>query len=101
LGQSPFPPSDSDEGNGSNGYLIGNMMSKMMMQNRMDTKQRGQQYKNETEQREREVQLWHEEMAIMQEESLVQRQMMNLMLLAMLNRNGGDNSNPPPSPSNT
>ncbi len=55
--KSPVPPSDSDEGDGSNGCLFGNMMSMMMMQNRMDTKQREQQYKVEAKQREWEFQL--------------------------------------------
>jgi hypothetical protein len=30
-----------------------------------------------------------------------QTQMMNAMFMAMLNKNGGDSSNPPSSPSNT
>ncbi len=42
------PTSDkSDEGDGSDGYSFGNMMSMMMMQNRFDNKQREQQYRKE------------------------------------------------------
>jgi hypothetical protein len=47
-------------------------------------------------------------MAIVREEACAQRQMMaaqsqmmNAMFMSMLNKDGGDNSNPPPSPSNT
>ncbi len=41
--KSPVPPSDSDESDGSNGYLFGNIMSMMMFQKRMDTEQRERQ----------------------------------------------------------
>ncbi len=73
----------------------------MMMQNKMDNDGREQQNKFDTEQREREYQLRREEMVIAHEEARVQRQLMNLMFMSMLNRNGGtDNSNPaPPSSS--
>jgi hypothetical protein len=58
------------------------------------------QYQSESEVREREFQLHREEMAIACKEACAQWQMMNVMLLTMLNKNGGqDNSNPPPSPS--
>jgi len=47
-------------------------------------------------------------MAIAREDARAQRQMMhaqsqmmNAMFMSMLTKNGGDNSNPPPSPSNT
>jgi len=84
------------------------MMSMMMMQHRLDNEQREQQYKIEYEQREREYELRREEMAIAREDARAQRQMMhaqsqmmNAMFMSMLTKNGGDNSNPPPSPSNT
>jgi hypothetical protein len=38
-------------------------------------------------------------MAIVREEARDQRQMMNLLFMQMLNRNGGGDSNQPPSPS--
>ena len=90
----------SDQGDGSDGYSFGNMMSMMMMQNRFNNKQREQQYQKESELREWEFQLHREEMAIARKEAHMQCQMMNVMLMTMLNKNeGGDNSNPPPSPS--
>jgi hypothetical protein len=48
-------------------------MGMMMMQNRMDNKQRERQYKSESEQREREFQLRREEMAIVRKEAWAQR----------------------------
>jgi hypothetical protein len=98
----------SDDGEGGDGWSFGNMMHMMMMQNKMDNdrreeqnKIREEQNKIEADQREREYQLRREEMAIAREEAREQRQLMNLMFMTMLNKNGGtDNSNPaPPSPS--
>ena len=90
-----------------NGFTFGKVMGMMMMQNRMDNEQRERQYKSESEQREREFQLCREEMAIARKEAWAQRkmmsaqtQMMNAMFMAMLKKNTGDSSNPPPSPSN-
>ena len=104
------PTSESDDGDGD-GFSFGRIMGMMMMQNRADSEQREQQhkkeaeqreqqYKIESEQREREFQLRREEMAIAREDARAQRQMMNMMFMSMLNKNGGDSSNPPPSPSN-
>ena len=84
-----------------NGFTFGKVMGMMMMQNRMDNEQRERQYKSEKEQRDREYELRREEMAIVREDAHAQRQIMNMMLMSMLNKNGGENSNPPPSPSNT
>ena len=64
-------------------------MSMMMMQKRFDNEQKERQYQKESELREREFQLCCEEMAIVCEEVCVQRQMMNVMLMTMLNKNGG------------
>ena len=98
--KSPSNLSDTD-GEGD-GWSFGNMMHMMMMQGRLDNERRGQQNKNEADQREREYQLRREEMALAREEAREQRQMMNLMFMAMLNKNAGNDSNPhPPSPSNT
>ncbi len=72
----------------------------MMMQSHMESEQREQQYRNASEQQEREYHLCQEEMAIARKNAHAQRQMMNMMFMAMMNRNGGDNSNPPASPSN-
>jgi hypothetical protein len=100
------PIYESNDGDG-NGFTFGKVKGMLMMQNRMDNEQRERQYKSESEQREREFQLCWEEMAIVREEARAQRQMMsaqtqmmNTMFMAMLNKNTGDSSNPPPSPSN-
>ena len=74
------------------------MMHMMMVQSRMDNEQREHQYKIESKQREREYQLHREELANACEESREQRQLMNFLFLSMLNKNGGSNVNPPPSP---
>ena len=74
------------------------MMHMMMVQSRMDNEWREQQYKIESEQREQEYQLHWEELAIAHDEAREQRQLMNLLFMSMLNKNGGSNSNPPPSP---
>ena len=92
------PSNASDDGEES-GWSFGNMMHMMMMQNRMDNERREQQYKNESEQREREYQLRREELAIARDEAWEQRQLTNLLFMSMLNKNGGSNSNPPLSPS--
>ncbi len=52
-------------------------------------------------QREQEYQLHREVMAIVREDACMQRQLMNVMMMAMLNKNGGDNvTQPPNSPKN-
>ena len=96
------PSNASDDGEGGDGWSFGNMMHMMMMQNRMDNERREQietdrreQQDRIAEQREREYQLRREEMAVAREEAREQRQLMNLMFMSMLNRNGGSNSNPP------
>ncbi len=91
------PSNASDEG--EDGYSFGNMMYMTMMQNRMDNERREQQHKSDSEQRERKYQVLWEEMAIAREEARDQRQMINIMFMQMLNRNGGGDSNLPPSPS--
>jgi len=65
------------------------MMGMMMMQNRHESDQREQQNRIDAEQRDREYQLRREEMAIAREDARAQRQLMNMMLMAMMNRNGG------------
>jgi hypothetical protein len=85
----------------SDGFSFGRMMSMMIMQSRMKSEQREQQYRNESEQQEREYHLCREEMATARKDAHVQRQMMNMMFMVMMNRNGGDNSYLPASPSNT
>ncbi len=52
------------------------------------------QHKSNSEQREWEYQLRQEEMAIARDEACDQRQMMNLLFMQMLNRNGGEGQQP-------
>jgi hypothetical protein len=80
------PSNASDEG--EDGYSFGNMMYMMMMKNRIDNERREQQHKSNSEQREWEYQLCWEEMATAHEEACDQRQVMNLMFMQMLNKNG-------------
>ena len=96
----------SGDGEGGDGWSFGNIMHMMMMQNRMDNERREQmetdrreQQDRIAEQREQEYQL-RREMAAAREEAREQRQLMNLMFMSMLNKNGGtETSNPlPPSP---
>ncbi len=87
---------DSEE----NGFSFQNMMSMMMYQNRAESEQRERQSRIDAEQRDREYQLRREEMAIVREDAYAQRQLMNVMMMAMLNRNGGGivlNLNLPPA----
>jgi hypothetical protein len=63
--------------------------------------QRERQHKIDAELREREYELCCEEMAIACEEACTQRQLMNVMMMSLLNKNGGDNGPcPPASPMN-
>ena len=96
--RSPSSSVASDDGEGGgDGWSFGNMMHMMMMQNRMDNEQREQQRRIDSEQRDREYQLRRDEMAMAREETREQRQLMNLMLMSMLRKDGGtDNSNPTP-----
>ncbi len=59
----------------------------MMMQSRMESEQRERQYRNESEQREHEYQLCQEEKAVAREDACMQRQKMNMMFIAMINKN--------------
>ena len=96
--KTPRKSRDSDDSE-ENGFSFQNMMSMMMYQNRAESEQRERQSKIDAEQRDREYQLRREEMAIAREDARAQRQLMNVMMMAMLNRNGGGivpNLNLPP-----
>jgi hypothetical protein len=58
--------------------------------------QRERQHRIDAELRERKYELCREEMAIAHEEARVQRQLMNVMMISLLNINGGDNVPCPP-----
>ncbi len=73
----------------------------MMMKQCRENVWREQQYKNSSEQQEREYQLCWEEMVIAREDACAQGLLMNMMFMSMMNRTRGDNRNPPSSPRNT
>ena len=90
---------DSNEG----GCLFGSMMCMMMHQSRIESEQREHQNKQrehqhiiDAEQRERKYELRHEKMAIACKEACTQRQLMNVMTMSFLNKNGGENIPCPP-----
>jgi hypothetical protein len=91
-----------------NEFLFGSMMCMMMHQSWMEleqrqrqNKQRKHQHKIDAKLRERKYELHCEEMAIVRKEPRVQRQLMNVMIMWLLNKNGGDNVPcPPASPMN-
>ncbi len=80
----------------------------MMHQSQMESEQREHQneqrkrkHKIDAKLRERKYELCHEEMMIAREEACAQRQLLNVMMMSMLNKNGGDNVPcPPASPMN-
>ena len=83
------PNNNRDNDDEESGFTFQNMMGMMIMQNRHESDQREQQNRIDAEQRDREYQLRREEMAIAREDACAQRQLMNVMLMAKLNRNGG------------
>jgi hypothetical protein len=84
---------DSDD----NGFLFRGMMCMMMHQSWMESEKRerqnkqGHQHKIDAELREREYKLCREEMAIARKEACAQKQLMNVMMMSLLNKNGGNN----------
>jgi hypothetical protein len=99
--------SHTDDSN-EDGFLFGSTMCMMMHQSRMESEQmerqneqRERQHKIDAKLREREYELHREEMAVAHEESCMQRQLMNVMMMSLFNKNGGDNGPcPPASPMN-
>ncbi len=74
----------------------------MMHQNRIkleqrdcQNKQRDHRHKIDAKQREGKYQLCHEEMVIARKDACVQRQLMNIIMMALLNKNGDDNATSP------
>jgi hypothetical protein len=122
----PFktPRKSRDNDDEGNGLSFQNMMSMMMYQSRVESEHRERQSKVEAEQRDREYQLRRdemaqgraeleqrerqskveaelrrEEMAIAREDARAQRQVMNMMMMAMINRNAeGGSTQPQPPP---
>jgi hypothetical protein len=87
--KTPQKSQDSDNNDDDNRFTFQNMMSMMMYLSRVESDQWERQSKIEAEQREREHQLCREEMAIARKDARAQRQLMNMMMMSMLNRNRG------------
>jgi hypothetical protein len=75
----------------------------MMHQSRMESEQRERQHEQRDHQRridsklrEQKYELCREEMVIVCKEAHTQRQLMNVMMMLLLNKNGGDNVPCPP-----
>ena len=97
--KNPRKSRDNDDSE-ENGFSIQNVMSMMMYQNRAESEHRERQSRIDAEQRDQEYQLRREEMAIAREDARAQRQLMNVMMMAMLNRiGGGGSTQPQPTPS--
>ncbi len=84
-------------------FLFGSMMCMMMPQSWMEleqrerqNEQRERQHRIDPELREREYKLCREEMAVACKEACMQRQLMNVMMMSLLNKNRGDNIPCPP-----
>jgi hypothetical protein len=89
-------------------FLFGSMMCMMMHQSWIESEQRERQneqrecqHKIDAELRDCEYQLCREEMAIARKEACTQRQLMNVMMMTLLNKNKVIMYLPPPvSPMN-
>ena len=90
------------DGNKNDSFLLGHMMSYMMYQNRAGSEQRDRQNRINAEHREREYELCCEELAVQRKENHAQRQLTNVVMMAMINKNNKskNNSTPNDSPMN-
>ncbi len=100
---------NSKDGKYNNSFSFGHMMSYMMYHNRVELEQRDcqnridserreheyelhheelavQQNRIDSERREHEYELHHEELAVQHKENCAQRQLMNVMMMAILNK---------------
>jgi hypothetical protein len=96
--KTPRKKSSCTDNNNDGGFSFGSMMCMMMHQSWMESeqrkrqnKQREHQHRIDAELRKHEYELCREEMAIAREEVCAQRQLMNVMMMSLLNKNGGDN----------
>ncbi len=86
-------PGHSKDGNDNDGFSFGQMMSYMMYQNRVESEQRDRQNRIDAERREPEYELHRMELAVQCEENCAQRQLMNIMMMAILNKNNKPKNN--------
>jgi hypothetical protein len=104
--KTPRKKSSCTDNRNDDGFLFGSMMCMMMHQCWMESEQREHQneqrehqHRIDAELREHKYKLCRKEMAIACEEACVQRQLMNVMMMSFLNKNGSDNvPHPPGSP---
>jgi hypothetical protein len=101
--KTPRKKSSCTDDSNDDGFSFGSMMCMMMNQSWMESEQRGHQNEQREHQhriaaelRERKYELCHEEMVIAREEARAQRQLMNVMMMLLLKKNGGDNVPLPP-----
>jgi hypothetical protein len=101
--KTPRKRSSRTDNSNDDGFLFGSMMCMMMHQSWMESeqrerqnKQREHQHRIDAELREREYKLCREEMVIAHEKACAQWQLMNVMMMLLLNKNGGDNVPCPP-----
>jgi hypothetical protein len=77
----------SKEGNNNNGFLFGLEMRFMVYQNMVKPEQRVHQNRIDAERREHEYELRRKELAVQRKENPAQHQLMNVMMMAILNKN--------------
>jgi hypothetical protein len=77
---------NSKDGNNNDGFLFGQMMSYVVYQNRVKSEQRDRQNRIDAEHREGEYGHCREELAVQHEENRAQHQLMNVMMMAIINR---------------
>jgi hypothetical protein len=101
--RTPRKKSSCTDDSNYDGFSYGSMMCMMMHQSQMESEQREHQneqrehqHRIDAELREHKYELCCEEMAIVCEEAHAQRQLMNVMMMLLLNKNGGDNIPCPP-----
>ncbi len=101
--KTPRKKSSCTDNSDDDGFSFGSMMCMMMHQSWMESEQREhqneqreRQHRIDAELRERKYELCREEMAIVHKEACAQRQLMNVMMMLFLNKNGGDNVPCPP-----
>ena len=81
------------DGNKNDSFLLGHMMSYMMYQNRIKSEQRDCQNRIDAVRREHEYELRRDELAVQHEKNCAQRQLMNVIMMSILNKNNEPNNN--------
>ncbi len=101
--KTPRKKSSRTDDSNDDGFSFGSVMCMMMHQSWMEleqrehqNEQRERQHRIDAKLREREYELRREEMAIVCKEARAQRQLMHLMMMSLLNKNGCDNVPCPP-----